>query len=89
MIDLATIATVAKDIKSTKDAPQTFNEAWNHPNLKSLRKLQEAIKKKFSHMKKQQICRKSQKNLMPPNCRCVEVNVFSKLRITVCTGHVW
>ena len=31
-INLATIAMVAKDTESTKDEPQTFNEACNHAN---------------------------------------------------------
>ena len=32
LIAFATIAMVTEDKISTKDEPQTFNEAWNHAN---------------------------------------------------------
>ena len=55
LIDLATIAVVAKDTKSTKDKPQTFKEALNHPNFESQKIRQEEIWKEFNNMKKQQV----------------------------------
>ena len=80
LIDLATVAMVAEDTKPMEDEPQTTNKASNHLNLKSWRKWQEAIQKKFGNMKKQQIWRKTHKSLMPPNGRCIKNNWVFKLK---------
>ena len=49
------LAIVAENIKSTKDEPQAFNKAWNHPCHLSWRKWQVDIQKEFSKMKKWQV----------------------------------
>ena len=33
LINLATIAMVVEDTKPNEDEPQTFDDAWNHPNF--------------------------------------------------------
>ena len=60
LIDLAIIAIVAKDTKSMKDEPQTFNKAWSHANLEQNRKWQENSQKEFSD---KNTCRCEGKNL--------------------------
>ena len=72
LIDLAIIAMVAKDTKPTKDKPQTFYQAWNHPISESQRKWGEALQKEFGDMKKQQVWRKTHKNCIPPNGMCLK-----------------
>ena len=68
-IDLAIIAMVAEDIKSTEDEPQSFNKAWKHSNLESQRKGQEAIQKEFGG-KNISMYGERHKTLMPLICMC-------------------
>ena len=67
---------IAKSTLSIEDEPQTYNEAWNHPNPKVQRKWQEAIWKEFKDM----IWRKMLKSLMPPNCSCVKNKWVFKIK---------
>ena len=52
---LIDLVIVESGTKPSLDEPQTFNEAWNHPNKESWRKWQEAIHKDFNNMNKQQV----------------------------------
>ena len=45
LIDFATTAMVAKVKSYTEEEPKNFNNAWNHPDMESRRKCNEAIKK--------------------------------------------
>ena len=62
---------VTNNTKPAPEEPQTFNEAWNHPNIDSHKKWQEAICKEFADMNKQQVWCMNHKSLVPPNCRCI------------------
>ena len=44
------LAMIVGDSRPTEDEPQIFNEAWDHLNLESRRKLQEAIQKELRDM---------------------------------------
>ena len=63
---------VTSDTKPIPEEPTTFAKAWNHPNANSCAKWQEAIKKEFAIMNKQQVLHNTSKKLMTPNGRCVK-----------------
>ena len=69
---LINLAMVTTDTKPNPEEPKTFTEAWNHPKANSCAKWQEVIKKEFANMNKQQVCHKTSKNLILPNCRCMK-----------------
>ena len=71
---------VSKDTNSTEGDLQIFNETWNHPNLESQRKWQEAIWKEFGVMKNS---KKMHKSLIPPNCKCVKNKWVFKIKWNV------
>ena len=77
LIDLASVFT---DTKPVLEEPKTFAEAWNHPNANSCTKWQEAIKKEFTDMNKQQGRFKTSKSPMPPNWRCVKSKWVFKIK---------
>ena len=63
-----------------------FNEAWDHPDPKSLRKWQEAIQEEFNDIKNN-VGRKILMSLMPPNVSVRKTNWCFKLSTMVCTRH--
>ena len=69
----------AKIIPVTQE-PASFNEAWNHPDTTSREKWQEAIRKKFADMNKQQVWHKTTKSLIPPNWCCVKSRWVFKIK---------
>ena len=52
LMDLSMVTT---NIEYIPKEPKTFIKAWNHPNPNSHAKWQEAIKKEFTNMNKQQV----------------------------------
>ena len=64
LIDLAIITTESSPVP---DEPASFNEALNHPDVTCHEKWQEAIRKEFTNMNKQQLWWKTTKSLMPAN----------------------
>ena len=80
---LINLVMVTSDTKPVLEEPMTFAKAWNHPNAHSHTKWQEAIKKEFADMNKQQVWHKTSKNLIPPNQRCVKNKWVFKIK---CNG---
>ncbi len=60
--------------------PRTFQEAWNHPDLKHFIKWREAIRKEFSNMNKQQVWRKIKCDKIPKGRHCVECKWVIKIK---------
>ena len=61
------LSMVMTDTEPVPEELKAFTKAWNHPNPNSCTKWQEAIKKEFAMMKRQQVWCKTKKSLMPPN----------------------
>ena len=56
---LINLSMVNTDTKLVPEEPKTFAKAWNHPNANSHATWQEAIKKEFANMNKQQVWHKT------------------------------
>ena len=54
------------------DAPNTFDEAWNHPDEFQQKKWREAIRKELDKMERMKVWRKIKRSEMEPGRRCVK-----------------
>ncbi len=59
---------------------RTFQEAWNHPDLKQYMKWREAIRKEFADMNKQQVWRKVKCDKIPKGRHCVKCKWVLKIK---------
>jgi len=60
------------NIEQPDSVPQTFEEAWNHPDPILRKKWRAAIMKEFNSMKKRKVWRKIKRNKIPSGRRCVK-----------------
>ena len=66
---LINLSLVTTNTKPVPEEPKTFTKAWNHPNPNSCAKWQEADKKEFTNMNKQQVWCKTKKRFCPLVCK--------------------
>ena len=77
MIDLAVFAQttgIKTELGSGRDEerPNTFREAWDHPNMEKRNKWRDAIKKEFNDMTKRGVWRKISRSEIPDGRTCVK-----------------
>ena len=58
--------------KDIFDKPDSFDQAWNHPEPFQRKKWREAINKEFSKMEERQVWKKVKRSTVPGNRRCVK-----------------
>ncbi|KAL7460169.1 hypothetical protein ACHAXS_000631, partial [Conticribra weissflogii] len=70
--EIADTHSIAKSNKVNEDEPQSFEEAYNHPDKAQREKWRNAIKKEFHDMNKRGVWKIIKKSKIPADHRCVK-----------------
>jgi len=77
---IADAHTIAKSNKVTEEEPQSFEEAFNHPDKAQRDKWRAAIKKEFNDMNKRGVWRIIKRSKILGDCRCVKCKWIFKIK---------
>ncbi|KAL7460372.1 hypothetical protein ACHAXS_000826 [Conticribra weissflogii] len=77
---IADAYTIAKSNKANEEEPQSFEEAYYHPDKAQREKWRNAIKKEFHDMNKRGVWKIIKKSEIPANRRCVKCKWIFKIK---------